>query len=400
MMQALPFLKMNGVELKNQRVIIREDLNVPMDDNGKITSYERIERALPSLRYALAQGARVIVLSHLGRPKEGEFETKYSLAPVAEALQKALNQDVRLVKDWMDGVTVEPGQLILGENVRFYAGETQNDVALAKRMAKQCDVFVMDAFATAHRAHASTVGIADFAPIACAGPLLTEEVLALSKAFEKPKHPITAIVGGSKVSTKIQLLRNLLEKVDQLIVGGGIANTFLAAAGYFIGKSLYEADWLDETKKLLKEAQLRNIKIPLPEDVRVAKTFAKEETAIIRSIQDVQADDMILDVGPKTSAHYAPLLEQSGTIIWNGPIGVFEFPAFQQGTKAVADAIAKSAAYSIAGGGDTLSALEIFGIRDRVSYASTGGGAFLEYIEGKPLPGISVLTKRSREKVL
>jgi phosphoglycerate kinase len=390
------FLQMKDLDLTNQHVIIREDLNVPMDDQGNITNFARIERALPTLREAIKQNAAVLVLSHLGRPKEEKFDARYSLEKVAAALSEKLGQSVEVVNDWLNGTRIKPGQLALAENVRFYPGEMQNDPELAKRMAKQCDIFVMDAFATAHRAQASTVGIAEYAPVACAGPLLVEEVTAISKALEHPKPPVVAIVGGSKVSTKIQLLRALLKQVDQLIVGGGIANTFLVAAGYSVGQSLYEAEWVNEAKELMKEAELSNTLIPLPVDVAVAKSFSANEKATIRDVSEIQNDDMILDVGPKTSARYTPILKNAGTIIWNGPVGVFEFAEFRNGTAALAKAIAESHAYSLAGGGDTLSALEMFNISDRISYASTGGGAFLEYIQAGDLPGISILTKRSQ----
>ncbi len=389
----MKFIKMSDLDLANKRVLIREDLNVPME-NGRVTSDERIVRALPTIQMALKENARVMILSHLGRPEEGKYDSAFSLAPVAKILSEKLGQEVPLVKEWLDGVEVLPGQAVLCENVRFNVGENENDPALSKRMAKLCDVFVMDAFATAHRAQASTVGVGEFAPIACAGPLLTSELEALSRSLQNPKHPLVAIVGGSKVSTKFQVLEALLNKVDQLIVGGGIANTFLKAQGYEIGKSLYEPEWVAKAGELLTKAKKKNVAIPLPEDVVVAKELKADAKATVKSIDDIAADDCIFDVGPKTAGHYPHWMHNAGTIVWNGPVGVFEMPAFSQGTRALGNAIAASAAYSIAGGGDTLAALDEFGIEQQISYISTGGGAFLEFLEGQTLPAVAMLEKR------
>ncbi|MEL0612214.1 phosphoglycerate kinase [Marinomonas arenicola] len=383
-------IKMKDVDLADKRVLIREDLNVPVK-NGKVTSDARIRAALPTLKLALAAGAKVMVMSHLGRPTEGEYEEEYSLLPVAQHLSSLLGQEVPLVKDWLEGVDVAAGQLILLENVRFNAGEKKDDEGLAKKMAALCDVFVMDAFGTAHRAQASTHGVAKFAPIACAGPLLATELDALEKALANPARPMAAIVGGSKVSTKLTVLESLSDKVDQLIVGGGIANTFLAAAGFPIGKSLYEEDLIPQAKALMAKTS-----IPLPEDVVVATAFAPDAEAIIKDAKNVGPDDMILDIGPKAAAAFAALLENSKTIIWNGPVGVFEFDQFGSGTKALAMAIAKSDGFSIAGGGDTLAAVDKYDITDHVSYISTGGGAFLEFVEGKVLPAVAMLERRAQ----
>ena len=388
-------LEMGSIDLKDKRVLIREDLNVPIQD-GKVVSDERIQRALPTLREALKANARVMILSHLGRPEEGEFDAAFSLEPVAKALSDALGQEVPLVKDYLKGADVAPGQAVLCENVRFNVGEKTNDTALSKRLAALCDVFVMDAFATAHRVQASTVGVAEYAPIACAGPLLLGELKALSDALKNPKRPLLAIVGGSKVSTKIQLLDALLDKVDTLIVGGGIANTFLAAEGYSIGNSLYEADWVGPAKELLMNAKEKNVHVPLPVDVAVAETFASDADARMKSLDDVADDEMILDVGPNTAAGYAPLMKEAGTIVWNGPVGVFEFDNFGAGTETLGKAIAKSEAFSIAGGGDTIAALDKFNLSDSISYVCTGGGAFLEYLEGKTLPAVLALEKRGK----
>lgn len=383
-------IKMKELDLANKRVLIREDLNVPVK-GGKVTSDARIRAALPTLKFALEAGAKVMVMSHLGRPVEGEHESEYSLQPVANHLSVLLGQDVPLVKDWLDGVDVEAGQIVLVENVRFNKGESDDDEVLAKKMAALCDVFVMDAFGTAHRAQASTHGVAKFAPIACAGPLLSAELEALEKALATPSHPMAAIVGGSKVSTKLTVLESLSEKVDQLIVGGGIANTFLAAAGFPVGKSLYEKDLIPQAKALMAKTN-----IPLPEDVVVATEFSADAQATIKDAKDVGPDDMILDIGPKASAAFAALLEDSQTIIWNGPVGVFEFDQFGGGTKALAMAIAKSKGFSIAGGGDTLAAVDKYDITDHVSYISTGGGAFLEFVEGKVLPAVAMLETRAQ----
>ncbi len=391
----MKFLKMKDLDLKNKRVLIREDLNVPMD-KGRITHDERIERALPTIRYAIEAGARIMVLSHLGRPTEGAYDPELSLAPVAEALSKALSQKVELWDHWLDSNDIpEPGQVVLCENVRFLSGEKSNDAVLAKRMAEKCDVFVMDAFATAHRKEASTYGVAEFAKIACAGPLLETEVEALTTAFTHPKRPLVAIVGGSKVSTKIQLLESLIQQVDQLIVGGGIANTLLAAAGFNIGQSLFEPDWVEPSKRLLKLAEERGVKIPLAVDVVVAREFSETSPAETKSIESISSEDRIFDIGPSTIQQYLPIIAEAGTIIWNGPVGIFEWEAFSEGTRALALAIAKSSAFSVAGGGDTLAALDKFKVHQDISYVSTGGGAFLEFIENGSLPAIDILVKRA-----
>lgn len=382
---------MQDLDLSGRRVLIREDLNVPIKD-GQITSDARIQAALPSLRMALEKGAAVMVMSHLGRPKEGEAAAEFSLQPVAQRLSELLGQEVRLVSDWLDGVEVNPGDVVLCENVRFNVGEKANDEQLAKRMAALCDVFVMDAFGTAHRAQASTEGVVHHAPIACAGPLLAAELDALDQALKAPKKPLLAIIGGSKVSTKLGVIDALMDEVDQLIVGGGIANTLLAAAGKPVGKSLYEPDQLDDAKRLLASGR-----IPLPEDVVVASEFSAEAEARIVDADDVGEDDMILDVGPKTTARYQEVVAQAGTILWNGPVGVFEFNAFAAGTKGLADAIAASKAFSIAGGGDTLAAIGQWQLADQVSYISTGGGAFLEFVEGKVLPAIAALQQHAND---
>jgi len=383
-------INMKDVDLANKRVLIREDLNVPVKD-GKVTSDARIRAALPTIKLALEAGAKVMVMSHLGRPTEGQYEEEYSLQPVATHLAGLLGQDVPLAKNWLDGVEVESGQLVLVENVRFNPGEKKDDDALSKKMAALCDVFVMDAFGTAHRAQASTHGVAKFAPIACAGPLLSAELDALERAFAKPARPMAAIVGGSKVSTKLTVLESLSDKVDQLIVGGGIANTFLAAAGFPVGKSLYEEDLIPQAKALMAKTN-----IPLPEDVVVATAFAPDAVATVKNAADVGPDDMILDIGPKAAAAFSALLEESQTIIWNGPVGVFEFDQFGGGTKALAMAIANSKGFSIAGGGDTLAAVDKYDIAEQVSYISTGGGAFLEFVEGKVLPAVAMLESRAQ----
>ncbi|MFO1493884.1 MAG: phosphoglycerate kinase [Lysobacterales bacterium] len=390
----MSFKRMSDLALAGQRVLIREDLNVPIKD-GHISSVQRLSASLPTLKAARDAGARVMVMSHLGRPKEGVYDAAASLAPVAAWLSSALGQTVPLVRDWLDGVEVQPGQVVLCENVRFNVGEEKNDEALSRRMAALCDVFVMDAFGTAHRAQASTHGVARYAPIACAGPLLAAELDALAKALEHPKRPLLAIVAGSKVSTKLELLGNLVEKVDQLIVGGGIANTFIAAAGHGVGKSLHEADLLDAARAIVAKAQARGASIPLPLDVVTAPAFAADAAATIEGIGSVSAEEMILDIGPQTAAHYAELIAKAGTVVWNGPVGVFEFDAFGQGTRAIAEAIANSSAFSIAGGGDTLAAIEKYGVEDRIGYISTGGGAFLEFLEGKELPAVAILKARA-----
>lgn len=383
--------QMTNLDLKNKRVLIREDLNVPLDDNGNITSDARIMASLPTMKLALEQGAAVMVMSHLGRPTEGEYDEKSSLQAVADKLSELLHQPVPLIKDWINGVDIKPGQTVLLENVRFLKGENKDEEQLSKKMAALCDVFVMDAFATAHRAQASTHGVAKFAKVACAGPLLTAELDALGKAIKNPARPLVAIVGGSKVSTKLTILEKLIDKVDQLIVGGGIANTFLAALNYPVGKSLYEADLIPAAKNLIAKAKARGSDIPIPVDVVVAKEFSANAEATIKLVNDVADDDMILDIGPQTAKLYQQSLTQAKTIVWNGPVGVFEFDAFSKGTAALANAIAISPAFSIAGGGDTLAAIDKYGISNKISYISTGGGAFLEFLEGKTLPAVAVL---------
>lgn len=383
-------LTMNELDLQGQRVLIREDLNVPVKD-GQVKSDARILAALPTIRLALEKGAAVMVCSHLGRPEEGEFSEQDSLAPVADYLSKALGREVTLVRDYLNGVAVQPGELVLLENVRFNAGEKKNTDELAQQYAALCDVFVMDAFGTAHRAQGSTHGVAKFAKVACAGPLLAAELDALAKALDKPAQPMAAIVAGSKVSTKLDVLNALADKCDQLIVGGGIANTFLAAAGLPVGKSLYEADLVDTAKAIAAK-----VSVPLPVDVVVAKAFAEDAEATVKLVAEVTEDDMILDIGPQTAAQFAELLKSSGTILWNGPVGVFEFDQFGEGTKALALAIAESEAFSIAGGGDTLAAIDKYGVAARISYISTGGGAFLEFVEGKVLPAVEILQQRAR----
>ena len=383
-------LTMNELDLQGQRVLIREDLNVPVKD-GQVKSDARILAALPTIRLALEKGAAVMVCSHLGRPEEGEFSEQDSLAPVADYLSKALGREVTLVRDYLNGVAVQPGELVLLENVRFNAGEKKNTDELAQQYAALCDVFVMDAFGTAHRAQGSTHGVARFAKVACAGPLLAAELDALAKALDKPAQPMAAIVAGSKVSTKLDVLNALADKCDQLIVGGGIANTFLAAAGLPVGKSLYEADLVDTAKAIAAK-----VSVPLPVDVVVAKAFAEDAEATVKLVAEVTEDDMILDIGPQTAAQFAELLKSSGTILWNGPVGVFEFDQFGEGTKALALAIADSEAFSIAGGGDTLAAIDKYGVAERISYISTGGGAFLEFVEGKVLPAVEILQQRAR----
>jgi phosphoglycerate kinase len=387
-------LRMTDLDLRDKRVLIREDLNVPVED-GVISSDARIRAALPSLRAAVGAGARVIVMSHLGRPKEGEFSAEDSLAPVAARLGELLGQPVRLQRDWLDGVECAPGEVVLCENVRFNKGEKKDDETLARRMAALCDIFVMDAFGTAHRAEASTHGVARFAPIACAGPLLVAELGALSLALAQPARPLVAIVAGSKVSTKLTVLESLLGKVDKLIVGGGIANTFLAANGIAIGKSLYEPDMLDTARALLAQAVARGAEIPLPTDVVVAEAFSPTAVATVRPVGEVRPDELILDIGPQTAAGFAGLLAGAGTILWNGPVGVFEFDPFGGGTETLAKAIAASPAFSLAGGGDTLAAIEKYGVASGISYISTGGGAFLEFVEGKTLPAVAMLESRA-----
>ena len=387
-------LRMTDLDLRGKRVLIREDLNVPVEE-GVISSDARIRAALPTLRAATAAGARVIVLSHLGRPKEGEFSAADSLAPVAARLGELLGHPVRLQRDWLDGVDCAPGEVVLCENVRFNKGEKKDDEALARRMAALCDVFVMDAFGTAHRAEASTHGVARFAPVACAGPLLVGELDALSRALAQPARPLVAIVAGSKVSTKLTVLESLLAKVDKLIVGGGIANTFLAATGVAVGKSLHEPDMLDTARALLAQAAARGAEIPLPTDVVVAEEFSPTAVATVRPVGEVRPHELILDIGPQTAARFAGLLAGAGTILWNGPVGVFEFDQFGGGTETLAKAIAASPAFSLAGGGDTLAAIEKYGVAGGISYISTGGGAFLEFVEGKTLPAVAMLESRA-----
>jgi phosphoglycerate kinase len=383
-------LKMSDLDLQGKRVLIREDLNVPIK-NGAVASDARILASLPTIKLALEKGASVMVCSHLGRPVEGEFSAENSLQPVAEYLSKALGRDVPLVSDYIDGFDIRDGEVVLFENVRFNTGEKKNSDELAKKYAALCDVFIMDAFGTAHRAEGSTHGVAKFAKVAAAGPLLAAELDALGKALGAPAQPMAAIVAGSKVSTKLDVLNSLSQICDLLIVGGGIANTFLAAAGHKVGKSLYEPDLLDTAKAIAAK-----VNVPLPVDVVVAKEFAESATATVKGIDEVADDDMILDIGPKTAAHFAELLKTSQTILWNGPVGVFEFDQFGNGTKVLAEAIAESPAFSIAGGGDTLAAIDKYGVADNISYISTGGGAFLEFVEGKVLPAVEILEARAK----
>ncbi len=390
----MSILRMADLDLSGKRVLIREDLNVPVKD-GRITSEQRITAALPTMKLALEKGAAVMVTSHLGRPKEGTWTAEDSLAPVAARLGELLGREVPLVKDWVDGVDVQPGQLVLLENCRMNVGEKADDEALARKYAALCDVFVMDAFGTAHRAQASTHGVIRFAKQACGGPLLMAELDALAKALHAPARPLVAIVAGSKVCTKLELLSNLVSKVDQLIVGGGIANTFIAAMGHPVGKSLCEADLLDTARKIMADAKARGAEIPVPTDVVVAPAFAADAPATVKKVSEVGADDMILDIGPETAAAYAATIRKAGSVIWNGPVGVFEFDAFGKGTEALARAIAESPAFSIAGGGDTLAAVDKYGVEAGISYISTGGGAFLEFCEGKELPAVTALKARA-----
>ncbi|HTW37264.1 MAG TPA: phosphoglycerate kinase [Steroidobacteraceae bacterium] len=387
-------LRMTDLALRDKRVLVREDLNVPVLD-GTVTSDARIRAALPTLKRAMDAGARVFVLSHLGRPEEGVYDEKLSLAPVAARLSELLGKPVPLRKEWLNGVDCAPGEAVLCENVRFNRGEKEDSEELARRMAALCDVYVMDAFATAHRAEASTHGVAKFARQACAGPLLVGELEALERALESPARPLVAIVAGSKVSTKLTVLEALLAKVDRLIVGGGIANTFLAATGVEVGKSLHEAEMLDIARRLMAQASRRGAEIPLPTDVVVAKELAATAHADIRPVNDVHADEMILDIGPDTAERLGASLQTAGTIVWNGPLGVFEYDQFGEGTRAIAAAIARSKAFSLAGGGDTLAAIEKYGVEEGISYISTGGGAFLEFVEGKKLPAVAILEARA-----
>ncbi|MAD66649.1 MAG: phosphoglycerate kinase [Porticoccaceae bacterium] len=384
---------MTDLDLRGRRVLIREDLNVPLKE-GRITSAARLKAAAPTIRYALDNGAQVIVMSHLGRPVEGEFNSEFSLAPIANYLGKLLDQKVHLIKDWSDGSIVSNHRLVMLENVRFNIGEKSNSDSLARAYAELCDIFVMDAFGTAHRAQASTHGVAKYAPSVCAGPLLANELDALEQALANPTAPVAAIVGGSKVSTKLMVLESLADKVDQLIVGGGIANTFLAAAGKPVGKSLFEADLIPAAQALMSK-----VNIPIPTDVIVGKEFSETAEAVIKLVDDVAEDDMIFDIGPESAKKLAEMITTMGTIIWNGPVGVFEFTQFSQGTEILAKAIANSDAFSIAGGGDTLAAVDKYNIADQVSYISTGGGAFLEYVEGKQLPAVAILQNRAEQLV-
>ncbi len=386
----MSYLRMENLELSGKRVMIREDLNVPVSD-GQVTSDARIRAVLPTLQMALEKGAAILLLSHLGRPREGEFDAQFSLRPVASRLEELLGRSVRFESHWLDGVDIEAGEVVLCENVRFNRGEKDNDAGLAQSIAGLCDIFVMDAFGTAHRAQASTEGVVRAASLACAGPLLSRELDALEKSLYDPVRPMLAIVGGSKVSTKLKVLDTLLDRVDELIVGGGIANTFIAASGYDVGQSLYEPDLIHDAQTLIKKAHAQGGSIPIPKDVVVAKSFSPDAEPQVRSVDEVAADEMILDIGPLTAADYSEVIAGCGTVIWNGPVGVFEFPHFAAGTRAIAEAIERSSAFSIAGGGDTLAAIDQFGVKDGVSYISTGGGAFLEFVEGKRLPAVVAL---------
>ena len=389
----MTIIRMHEVDLAGKRVLIREDLNVPLKD-GRVTSDARIEAALPTLRQALEAQAAVMVMSHLGRPEEGEYDPQFSLQPVADNLSAALGREVPLIRDWIDGVDVSPGDIALLENVRFLPGEKASDDGLSRRMAALCDVFVMDAFGTAHRAQASTYGVAKYAPVACAGPLLAAELDALGKALRDPARPVVAVIGGAKVSTKLTVLEALCGIVDELIVGGGIANTFIAAAGHPVGKSLHEPDMLDIARRLAADDQDR-ARIPLPVDVVTGDQFSADARGTVRPVDGVGAGELILDIGPETAAEYARIIANARTVIWNGPVGVFEFDRFGEGTRILAEAIAASSAFSIAGGGDTLAAIEKYGVGESISYISTGGGAFLEFVEGKTLPAVAILGERA-----
>ena len=394
----MSIIKMTDLDLAGKRVLIREDLNVPIKD-GKVASDKRIRASLPTIEFAMNAGAKVMLMSHLGRPTEGEYDEQYSLKPVAEHLSGLLGKEVRLIKDYLEHPPeLQDGEVALLENVRFNKGEKKNDEALAKKYAALCDVYVMDAFGTAHRAQASTYGVGLYAPVACAGPLLAAELDALGKALHNPDRPMVAIVGGSKVSTKLTVLESLSSVVDQLIPGGGIANTFIAAAGHPVGKSLYEPDLVDEAKRLMASAAAEGREIPVPTDVVVGKEFSENARAEVKKVADVADDDMIFDIGPETAARFAEMMKSAGTIVWNGPLGVFEFDQFAEGTKVVGEAIAESSAFSIAGGGDTLAAVDKFGLADRISYISTGGGAFLEFLEGKKLPAVAMLEERAKSQ--
>jgi phosphoglycerate kinase len=389
-------IKMTDLDLSGKRVLIRQDLNVPVKD-GKVTSDKRIRASLPTIKHCIDAGARVMLMSHLGRPTEGEPAEEFSLKPVADYLTEALGQEVALVKDYLEKAPeLDDGQVVLLENVRFNKGEKANDEELSKKYASLCDIYVMDAFGTAHRAQASTHGAGKYAPVACAGPLLAGELEALGKALDNPERPMAAIVGGSKVSTKLTVLESLSKVVDQLIPGGGIANTFIAAAGYNVGKSLYEEDLVDEAKRLMEAARAKGGEIPVPTDVVVGKEFSENAEATVKKVEDVADDDMIFDIGPETAARFGEMMKAAGTIVWNGPVGVFEFDQFGEGTKTLGLAIAESNAFSIAGGGDTLAAVDKYGIADKISYISTGGGAFLEFLEGKKLPAVAMLEERAQ----
>ena len=387
---------MTELDLTGKKVLIRQDLNVPIKE-GVISSDQRILASLPTIKLALEKGAAVMIMSHLGRPTEGQPENEFSLQPVADYLSMALNHQVHLDNDWQEGIDIEPGEVVLLENIRFNKGEKANDDALAKKLAALCDVYVMDAFGTAHRAHASTHGVAKFAPLACAGPLLAHELESLTQGLENPARPMLAIVGGSKVSTKLTVLDTLSKQVDQLIVGGGIANTFIAAAGYSVGKSLYEPDLIEDARILIQQAKAEGRDIPIPTDVVVATTFSEDAQALIKEVSEVHDDEMILDIGPKTAALYANMAKQAGTVIWNGPVGVFEFDQFGEGTRTLALGIAEGDGFSMAGGGDTLAAVDKYQIKDKLSYISTGGGAFLEFLEGKKLPAVEILEQTAQK---
>ena len=392
----MSILKMTDLDLHGKRVLIREDLNVPIKD-GKVASDKRIVASLPTIEFAMNAGAKVMVMSHLGRPTEGEYDEQFSMIPVGEHMSALLGHNVEMARDWLNGVgEMHNGDVVLCENVRFNAGEKNNDDELSRKMAALCDIFVMDAFGTAHRAQASTYGVAKYAPVACAGPLLAGELQALGKALDDPQHPMVAIVGGSKVSTKLTVLDSLSGIVDQLIPGGGIANTFIAASGYNVGKSLYEDDLIPEAKRLMEAASARGGEIPIPTDVVVGKEFSETAEAVVKKVDAVEDDDMIFDIGPETAARFAQMMKSAGTIVWNGPVGVFEFDQFGEGTRTLGMAIAESDAFSIAGGGDTLAAVDKYGIAGKLSYISTGGGAFLEFLEGKKLPAVAMLEERAQ----
>lgn len=390
----MSYIRMAELDLRGKRVLIRQDLNVPIKD-GRVTNDKRIRASLPTIEKALKQGSQVILMSHLGRPIEGEYAKEFSLAPIAKKLSELIGKDVMLKTEWINGIEFKPGEIILCENVRFQIGEKENSLELGKKMAALCDVYVMDAFGTAHRAQASTHSVAQFAPVACAGPLLAGELDALGRALESPLRPILAVVGGSKVSTKLTVLSSLMDKVDQIIVGGGIANTFIAASGFPVGESLYEKDLIPEAQRLMKAASDRGCKIPLPVDMVCTKEFSETAESVVRRIGEVKPDEMILDIGPDTAANYAVTVNSAGTIVWNGPVGVFEIDQFSRGTRSLGTAIASSQAFSIAGGGDTLAAIDQFELGSQISYASTGGGAFLEFLEGKKLPAVAILEDRN-----